>query len=541
MFTENDTIAASPTLFECTDYQHVRLDSANPLHLPATDYFRLLVVSKGKGELVVNEHTYPLSRTHALLFPRLLNLHLSSEAENELHVHCITFEMLELSATSAQSRTYKKVETLPFEGALPICSYSGIQRLMKQMDKNHHDGELGFLRQHACLYETLELLRPKMIEKLPSSEDHSFQQSIHYIQKEYDKPIMLNKLAKIAGVHPSYYSTLFKQKMGRAPIEYVTAIRMNRAKEILIRTNEKVSDVARQVGYKDEFYFSRRFKKQYGVAPSIYIKQNAYCNVVPLSYAFTDHLFTLNFVPHAAQITKGFQRITDRVPVPLERAESWNMRRELLLQVQPDLVVCKENISNQARENVGDIAPVIVIPWLQKDIFGHLTEIAELIDRKKAASDWIQTHEQLVEKARKQVAATAGDVSVTICAAFGEQCRIYGDRNMGHVFYRSLGLRPPERLQSILDNRSPGTEVNWLGVTLESILDYSSDYLFLVTRSAAEARQKLQQLQTYPGWHSHPAVKNNKVFTLHWDQWIVYAPNSIEMQLKKATFLLTRS
>lgn len=508
--------------------------------MPESRFLRLLVIVKGKGELRAPGHHDRLSRNIAFLLPESMEAQIKNHTETELSLQCVAFEMFQLSARTSDSRTFSRVNSLPFAGAVPIASYARLQRLMQQLGRDSGKGELEHFRQNALMHEVMEALTPKNTETPPVLMPPSFQQSIQYLHKEFDKPIALPKLAQMAGVHPTYYSSLFKQKMGRTPIEYLTAIRMNRAKEMLIETNEKVRDVARQVGYKDEFYFSRRFKEQYGIAPTVYIKQNTYSNVVPLSYAYTDHLFTLGVIPSAAQINKGFHSIARRVPIPLVRAESWDLRREALLQVKPDMVVCKENICRQARENIGDIAPVIVIPWMQKDIFGHLAEISALVDREQVAAEWLHRHEDRARQAQKKVKAAIGDASVTICSVFGDECRIYADRNMGHVFYRSLGLRAPERLQAVLDRRVPGTEVNWIGIPLESVLDYPSEYLLLVARSKQEARQKLRQLQACPGWATYPAVKLKQVYTLDWNQWIVYAPYSIDRQLNMAVNLLTK-
>ena len=528
------------TLFEINALQHIELEPEGVLDMLGEANFRLLVIVKGKGEIWASGHHDKLSRNIAFLLPENMEAQIKNHTETKLSLQCIAFEMFELSAQTNGSRTFSKVKNLSFTDAVPVASYARMQRLIQQLGRDSGKGELEQFRHNALMHEILEALTPKNTESLTALMPPSFQQSVQYLQKEFAKPIALHKLAQIAGVHPTYYSSLFKQKMGRTPIEYLTAIRMNRAKEMLIATNEKVRDVARQVGYKDEFYFSRRFKEQYGIAPTIYIKQNTYSNIVPLSYAYTDHLFTLGVIPSAAQIDNSFHSIAKRVPIPLVRAESWDLRREALLQVKPDMVVCKENICRQARENIGDIAPVIVIPWMQEDIFSHLFKISALVDREKVAAEWLHRHEDHARQAQKKVKAVIGDVSVTICSLYGDECRIYADRNMGHVFYRSLGLRAPERLQAVLDRRAPGTEVNWIGIPLESVLDYPSEYLLLMARSKQEARQKLRQLQSCPGWATYPAVKLKQVYMLDWNQWIVYAPYSLNRQLSQAVDLLTK-
>lgn len=122
--------------------------------------------------------------------------------------------------------------------------------------------------------------------------------TLQYMRENYMHEIKLEKLAELADMHPSYYSQLFKSRMQKNPIEYITHLRMNRAKELLLTSDLRIRDVAREVGYRDEFYFSRRFRNHAGYAPTSYSKQ-VHRNIVSLSYPYTDHLMTLGITPCA--------------------------------------------------------------------------------------------------------------------------------------------------------------------------------------------------------------------------------------------------
>jgi len=82
--------------------------------------------------------------------------------------------------------------------------------------------------------------------------------------------ISLNTIAAGVGMSPSYFSSIFSREMGKTFIEYLTEIRMEKAKELLVCSSLKTSEVGYQVGYKDPHYFSYIFKKTLGCSPKEY-------------------------------------------------------------------------------------------------------------------------------------------------------------------------------------------------------------------------------------------------------------------------------
>jgi two-component system response regulator YesN len=90
----------------------------------------------------------------------------------------------------------------------------------------------------------------------------------HYMEEE----ISLNTVANVANVSANHFSALFSQNMGQTFIEYLTSLRMNKAKELLRCTGMRSSEIAGEIGYKDAHYFSYLFKKTQGMTPSDYRK-----------------------------------------------------------------------------------------------------------------------------------------------------------------------------------------------------------------------------------------------------------------------------
>lgn len=88
--------------------------------------------------------------------------------------------------------------------------------------------------------------------------------------KYMEESISLNSVAAIVGMSPSYFSTVFSKEIGHTFVEYLTMVRIDKAKEMLTCTDMKTSEIGYEVGYKDSHYFSYIFKKTAGCSPKEY-------------------------------------------------------------------------------------------------------------------------------------------------------------------------------------------------------------------------------------------------------------------------------
>ena len=95
-----------------------------------------------------------------------------------------------------------------------------------------------------------------------------------YIDRNYGKKsLTLERIAEFCSVTPSYISTVFKKDMGLSLVEYITEFRLKKAKELMDRNPEiAIMDAAERVGYGDAYYFSKCFRRLYGLSPSAYLR-----------------------------------------------------------------------------------------------------------------------------------------------------------------------------------------------------------------------------------------------------------------------------
>ncbi len=93
---------------------------------------------------------------------------------------------------------------------------------------------------------------------------------VDYIRDHFAEDVTLDEVSRMVDISPYYFSKLFKQEMGNGFIEYLTDIRIQKAKEYMANPKYSIKEICSMCGYADPNYFSRIFKKYVGLTPSEY-------------------------------------------------------------------------------------------------------------------------------------------------------------------------------------------------------------------------------------------------------------------------------
>lgn len=117
-----------------------------------------------------------------------------------------------------------------------------------------------------------KLSAPIVREPEPTPSISSFMQIIKYVNENYHNDISLKKLSELFHMNPSYISCLIKTETGVTYSQYLTELRIGKAKQLLQTTNLSLNEISQSVGFNDYFYFIKRFKKIVGVTPGRFIK-----------------------------------------------------------------------------------------------------------------------------------------------------------------------------------------------------------------------------------------------------------------------------
>lgn len=120
------------------------------------------------------------------------------------------------------------------------------------------------------LQEIVEAFSESMFNYIPSKNSELVKKSMLYISEHFNEPINLEDVASHVHLHPSYFSTMFKQSTGSSFKEYLNMVRIEESKRLLSNTDFSIIDIAVAVGFEDQSYFSKVFKKYTGLTPKQY-------------------------------------------------------------------------------------------------------------------------------------------------------------------------------------------------------------------------------------------------------------------------------
>lgn len=94
--------------------------------------------------------------------------------------------------------------------------------------------------------------------------------AVRYINRNYSKKITLAEIGKQVNLNENYLSRVFREQTGKSVVNYLNEVRMKHAARLLLENGGYMKEVAVAVGIEDSFYFTRLFKKYYGVSPTEY-------------------------------------------------------------------------------------------------------------------------------------------------------------------------------------------------------------------------------------------------------------------------------
>jgi AraC-like DNA-binding protein len=97
---------------------------------------------------------------------------------------------------------------------------------------------------------------------------------LEFFFENYTRRISLDEMAELVHLNKSYFVRVFRREIGQTPLDYLNGIRLSHAKELLLSTNLKVSEIAFRSGFESASYFIRRFSAAYGDTPEKYRLKN---------------------------------------------------------------------------------------------------------------------------------------------------------------------------------------------------------------------------------------------------------------------------
>lgn len=235
------------------------------------------LIVKGKGTFSINGIHYPAEPGKLFFFTPGMRVERQTDPEQPLEYYFVRYNYTETYEEKEQWISRKPDESpFPLQGMYSIQNTPQFIYLLEQLFALwKRRGHMTAMRRKILLHEFwLSLVLDFRAQEIAGDTTAAIELTLDYMVQHYQEPLTLEHLAHLAGLSISHYSRLFKKFIGYSPIDYLTNLRMDRAKELLVLSDYKLKSIAHSVGYADEFYFSRIFKKVVGLSPRDYAKKH---------------------------------------------------------------------------------------------------------------------------------------------------------------------------------------------------------------------------------------------------------------------------
>lgn len=507
----------------------VRLTNWSELSLPfVSDRFTLICISAGHGRIQVGSDEADFQETKLIWCRPGEEVVMQPMTRKPVCAYRLLFDVIPLHpdmSREAAAPSWEKRELRVDDPGQALRLVRGIEHAYRDNAPN------GFFKAQSLFYELLHMIvEDETAEAKPVAR---IEEVVDYIRAHYSEELTRDRLASMTGVHPDHFSRWFRKMTGRSYVEFVAETRMSRAREQLLGSGDSLHEIARKVGYKDEFYFSRKFKQVVGTAPALYRKKPK--TVFSLACNYTAGLLAVGHVPSVGSLTPWLSRRyhaelrQGRIkPIYWDDCDPAGLRDE----PRPDVILCHDKQYNEEQlEGLREIAPTLTIPFGTMSWQEQFMLTAELVGESQQARARLDCYEAAIETARKRIVREFDlRETVLILEVWADELVIYGDTygRAGHIVYRSFGFLPPEPVRSQV---IAGEGYAHIGE--ERLTEYDADILFLIVHNDSSSRRTAIQLKRSEPWKALTAVKNSRVYEFDGGQFYGYDPASTEMQLQQ--------
>lgn len=241
------------------------------------DFYHYVYVLNGTGMIKISDVQYIVQQDEFYLIPPQTYHEIASYRDFE-------FKTIEIKFTNDNQKVINYLNNLPDKIEIndPKVRYS-LEIILKEasnteifyryiINAKFADIILNLLRMYN--YQTTNSKKyQKSDEIYENTEDSGLQDVIKFINKNINAPLEIKELAKIAKLSEAYFCTVFKNKFGISPNQYVNKIKVTKAKELMLYSDLNITQIADLLGFTSLHYFSKFFKKKEGVSPLEYIEK----------------------------------------------------------------------------------------------------------------------------------------------------------------------------------------------------------------------------------------------------------------------------
>lgn len=240
--------------------EQCRLEREVMQHNP--DYVLIYCVS-GNGWYKFNNKKTVLKANHFTLLPRKTYFQLGVNLTEEWSLYFVKFNGAigeDMFTYLLRDKENKNLTTPPLVGR--IAQFQDIMHHLGLMDNLEN-----LLYANFRFYSFLGTFRLTVFNYMKKGVSNIIERCILIMKQHIHENLTLDELAKEACVSASYLSALFRQKTHYSPIQLFISLKIQRASQMLRSTKAPIKQIAEELGYTDQYSFSRSFKQIMGTSP----------------------------------------------------------------------------------------------------------------------------------------------------------------------------------------------------------------------------------------------------------------------------------
>ncbi|GFZ98655.1 HTH-type transcriptional activator Btr [Paenibacillus marchantiophytorum] len=486
-----------------------------------TSSYYLIVVKQAEGLLTLDLETYRLQQDVVYFVSPGQTIGICEDHGKKADVYLMEFDI---------HQDGQGTVAFPLTGDTTIHMENAMLMLCEQLcSSSRSDKAMERFRGQSLFQELLYWIMNHLRQATRPDSRAAMDRTKLYIDNHYREGITIEQLARMAEISPKYYVNLFKKTYGKTAIDYLTEVRVTMAKQLMVQSDVRLREIAFQVGYNDEFYFSRMFKKEVGVSPTIYLK-NRRLRIAAYSAPTLGQLLALKIVPYAAPLHPkwtSYYYNKYRTDIPLHLSgyrynEDWEVKVEALAQSQLDCIICTDQLHPLEKERLERIAPVHIIPLHETTWREQLLMTAKIVGATDEAEAWLNGYNRKVAHVRDRLHDKLKQEKLLVISQFKDSYHIFPTRGMREVVYGDLQMNVPRGVEGYHEGQ---------GLDLEELVSINADHILLNICQETETLHHWERVQNSKQWQDLEAVRKNKVHFISSDPWREYSAYASERMI----------
>ncbi|WP_440109720.1 ABC transporter substrate-binding protein [Paenibacillus sp. QZ-Y1] len=478
------------------------------------DQHTFLICVEGEGRLYIGCEQFPF--TTGCVYPLSPGEGYQIEHGNQLELKymVMAFDVIHVLTGDPEQYTRPVFEYRNQLNGYPYASLSGLLERLYAIREYKTDAEYSHL--NAQFQRWMEMIITRYTSpKTEQSMESRLHSTIQYAEDHYAEEITVQKLAKLADIRPVQYTTMFRQLTGHKPLDYVNHIRIKHAKEWLRKSNEPLRDIASRVGFKDEYYFSRRFRQMTGLSPRQYDR------------SIQQHTLVQDWLGHDVNIPANPERIMYygdsagdllMLGIRLLGDQAYDavapVNVEAAVKMKPDLIIF-DSSNEQQYEQFSRIAPTLAYNS-HATLEARVRRVGSWFGKQPQAEQWLSSYWKRTEKMWEKIHTSVEPGATASVFAYHRGARLFvmGNIGLAPMLYHPMGFSPVTKVKEALTAGRAYKEIS-----AEAVRQYAGDHIFVILPEETVARQATELLMQSSSWSDLPAVKNGQVYHVEETTW----------------------